>query len=265
MLINSYKFATATTYDTDAQAYITAVETADRASLETATKDAINAFVVGCKADGIWAAIKASCILAGARTLNGALTRLVGTAPTNVGGLFVAGDYNRKTGLVGDGSSKYLNGNRNNNVEPQNLRHIGLYISTADSLGGSGRQYVGTQDLAGGSVLGRSGTIANLFAALSNESGAGFTGRGAHVGFVGLVRNTSASITMRSSSTEATNSIVSQTPRNESMFVFARPGSPAQNYSNARLAFYSIGESLDLALLDTRVTALITAFSTAIP
>ena len=28
-------------------------------------------------------------------------------------------------------------------------------------------------------------------------------------------------------------------------------------YSDARLAFYSIGESLDLALLDTRVTALV--------
>jgi hypothetical protein len=35
--------------------------------------------------------------------------------------------------------------------------------------------------------------------------------------------------------------------------------------SNARIAFYSIGESLDLALLDARVTDLINAFDTAIP
>jgi len=55
-------------YDTDAQAYITAVETADSASLETGVKDAINSFVVYCKAQGIWTAINASCILAGART-----------------------------------------------------------------------------------------------------------------------------------------------------------------------------------------------------
>jgi hypothetical protein len=34
--------------------------------------------------------------------------------------------------------------------------------------------------------------------------------------------------------------------------------------SNARLAFYSIGESLDLALLDARVTDLINAFDAAI-
>jgi hypothetical protein len=35
--------------------------------------------------------------------------------------------------------------------------------------------------------------------------------------------------------------------------------------SAARLAFYSIGESLNLALLDARVTDLINAFGAAIP
>jgi hypothetical protein len=36
-------------------------------------------------------------------------------------------------------------------------------------------------------------------------------------------------------------------------------------FSNARIACYSIGESLDLALLDARVTALINAIAAAIP
>jgi hypothetical protein len=35
--------------------------------------------------------------------------------------------------------------------------------------------------------------------------------------------------------------------------------------TNARLAFYSIGESLDLARLDARVTDLINAFAVTIP
>jgi hypothetical protein len=39
----------------------------------------------------------------------------------------------------------------------------------------------------------------------------------------------------------------------------------AEGKSVARLAFYSIGESLDLALLDARVTDLINAFAAAIP
>jgi hypothetical protein len=110
------------TDDPDAEAYIAAVEAADLAAdptaepLETATKVAIHSFVKGCKADGIWPAIKASCILAGARTLNGALVPLAGTAPTNFN--FISGDYNRKTGLVGDGSTKYLDSNRNDTSEP---------------------------------------------------------------------------------------------------------------------------------------------------
>ena len=149
------------------------------------------------------------------------------------------------------------NGRRICSIQPQGSGdHAGTTGATAN-------QYIGTQDLTGGSVLGRSGTIANLFGSLSNGSDAAFTSRGAHTGFIGLVRNASASITMRSSSTETTNAIASQTPRNESMFVFARPGSPAQTYTNASLAFYSIGESLDLAALDTRVTALINAINVA--
>jgi hypothetical protein len=49
--------------DADAVAYIAAVEAADGQALETATRMAINSFVKGCKNDGIWPAIKASCIL----------------------------------------------------------------------------------------------------------------------------------------------------------------------------------------------------------
>ena len=120
-------------YDADAQAYFTRVEGAsgDNQQLEFAVKAAINTFVLGCKSDGIWTAIKASCILAGARTLNGALQPLVGTAPTNVSSLFVAGDYNRKTGLLGNGTTKYLDSNRNNNADPQNSNHNAVYVSTA--------------------------------------------------------------------------------------------------------------------------------------
>ena len=72
-------------YDEDTINYINAVEDADNQVLEPATREAYHRFIVGCKDDGIWDAIKASCILAGARTLAGALTPLKGTAPTNNG------------------------------------------------------------------------------------------------------------------------------------------------------------------------------------
>ena len=41
------------------------------------------------------------------------------------------------------------------------------------------------------------------------------------------------------------------------VFQFLDKALVAPSYSSSRLAFYSIGESLDLALLDTRVTRLL--------
>ena len=106
--INPYRFAAA--YDADAQSYITAVEAADGQSLEVGVKDAMNALVVGFKAQSIWTPATQLLMPCGPRTLAGALVALKGTAPTNNG--FLSGDYNRKTGL-GDPSntSKWLNSN----------------------------------------------------------------------------------------------------------------------------------------------------------
>jgi hypothetical protein len=67
----------------------------------------------------------------GARTLSGALTPLAGSTPINTN--FVSGDYNRKTGLVGNGSTKYLDANRNTNLDGQDDCHIALYASTANT------------------------------------------------------------------------------------------------------------------------------------
>ena len=96
--------------DADAQTYLRAVETADGQPLEPAVAVAVNSFVIGCKADGIWTAAVQLFIFCGARSLNGATIPLKGVAPTNQG--FLSGDYNRKLGL-GDASntSKYINTN----------------------------------------------------------------------------------------------------------------------------------------------------------
>ena len=250
-------------YDADAQAYITAVEAADGQSLEVGVKDAINTFFVGCKADGIFSALKASCILAGARTLNGALVPLVSTmpAPTNAGGNFVAADYNRKTGLAGDGSTKYLDSNRNNNADPQNSAHQSCFISTAPSTG-SARIYMGTGVVDFGTTHivrespGKFGTR-NRNGAVSSPVSVAVTG------FAGHSRATSSSYTIRASATNYSTSVTSQTPYAGNVFVFAT--NPASFYSDARLAFYSIGESLDLALLDARVSTLMSDLAAAIP
>jgi len=52
---------------------------------------------------------------------------------------------------------------------------------------------------------------------------------------------------------------VSQATNNRNVAVFARNVDGA-NFSTCRLAFYSIGEAIDLALLDARITTLINAY-----
>jgi hypothetical protein len=246
--------------DAEADAYIAAVEAADGQALESGVKFAIKNFVLCCKDDGVWTAIKASCILAGARTLTGALVPLVGTAPTNFN--FVSGDYNRKTGLVGDGSTKYLDSNRNNNVDPQDSKHAAVHMTTHQTRNVA-RGVLGVPTLGGSTQLLTNDTVrvfrANMTA---GDTTVGFiTESNTNPGFWGVSRTSSTVLrgryggatTVFTSTNSATNAEVIQ--------IFRR----GADYSDARLAFYSIGESLDLALLDARVTDLINAFAAAIP
>jgi hypothetical protein len=246
--------------DPDAAVYIAAVEAADGQSLETATKVAIHSFVKGCKADGIWPAIKASCILAGARTLTGALVPLVGTAPTNFN--FVSGDYNRETGLVGDASTKYLNSNRAGNADPQDSSHAAIYATTVNT---GIRWYAGSNDSATGSTNFFSRLSATEFRSRNSTVGIARASTNV-VGLIGLSRGSSGSYETRANMANLTVTQTSQAPSSADWGIYLSLGyAPAGAYSNARLAFYSIGESLNLALLDARVTALINAFAAAIP
>jgi hypothetical protein len=244
--------------DPDAAAYITAVETADNQALEERVKIAIDNFVLGCKADGIWSAIKASCILAGARTLNGALTPLVGTAPTSFN--FVSGDYNRKTGLVGDGSTKYLDSNRNNNADPQNSKHLAIYPS---SLGAINKALIGSTFAVGSSTIFRGSVAGQTFFRANNQTAITETTTLVANSVVGVSRAVSGSINIRYNRAAVSRASTSEAPTSGTILVFNETG--ASFHSDARLAFYSIGENLNLALLDARVTTLINAFGAAIP
>jgi hypothetical protein len=233
--------------DAEADTYIAAVEAADGQALESGVKFAIKNFVLCCKDDGIWTAIKASCILAGARTLAGALVPLVGTAPTNNN--FASGDYNRKTGLLSS-AAKSLDTNRNNNTDPQNSKHIACYASTIQATICG---YLATTFGTGFSSLNVG--VSNVISANINcNSGAANTFIAA--GFIGGNRPASNVQQVRSGSVTVQNATSSQSPRNSNLIL---------GTNTARYAFYSIGESLNLALLDARVTDLINAFAAAIP
>jgi hypothetical protein len=245
----------------EALEYLRLVELADGQALESGVRDAVIAFVTGCKADGIWNAIKASCILAGARTLTGALVPLVGAAPTNVGGLFVSDDYDRKTGLVGNGSTKYLDSNRNNNADPQNSKHVSVYASTLPtSTVSQFPRLISSGDSTGADTfIHRRNNNGNF---IFNVNSSSFDELSSDLGFLACSRSLSASYSARRNNATTSFSRTSATPRNANIGIFASVD--GQQIANARLAFYSIGESLDLALLDARVTTLINAFDAAI-
>jgi hypothetical protein len=233
--------------DADANTYLLAVESADGQELESGVISAVESFITGCKSDSIWSALKASCILAGARTLSGALVPLVGTAPTNNN--FVSADYNRKTGLKGNASTKQLNSNRNNGAEPQNSKHLVAFMSQMGSAGLIGAH--SSSQILEGSPL--------VYPRINGATS--LTGAYA-LGLIGASRGSSASVTYRNNGTTTLLSYPSSSPVALNIAVFSRLNA---SFTSARLSFYSIGENLDLALLDTRVSNLMTALSAAIP
>jgi hypothetical protein len=225
-------------------------------------------FIKGCKTDGTWGAIKASCIMAGWSNLNGALTPLVGAAPTNVGGLFVAGDYNRTTGLKGGGtgSGKYLDSKRSNTTDPQNNRHMAVYVSEPQSPG-IRRAYISNlNDAIGSSYFWRE-VGGQVVIRLAGNSVPPVAGTDNPSGFIGGTKVPATTrLDMRVAGVTTSDALHgNSTPSSGNLLIFRGPFSQTTWYSDARLSFYSLGESLNLALLDARVSTLMTDIASAIP
>jgi len=226
--------------------YLANVELADNQSLEDGVYNAMGTFAEWRIPLG-----GACCLMTGPRTLAGALTPMVGPAPTNFN--FVSGDYNRKTGLVGNGSTKYLSTNRNNNADPQDNNHNAVMITDfrANPLMGTFDPTAsGNNSLGGSGVRSRSSTTN----AYTGPSLGGST-------FLGISRSSSSEFSLRVLGETTAMVRASQSPQDSVLILY---GSNAL-YTAARLSFYSIGESLDLALLDARVTTLINTLAAVIP
>jgi hypothetical protein len=167
---------------------------------------------------------------------------------------------------VGDGSTKYLDSNRNNNADPQNNKHIAVYASNISNVLQS--FMAATIGLTGGQTSITNAFDGNLDMRINAQTP--FIGLPISTGsttFVGGSRASSASFAYRAYGASSTATIASEDPAlsNVNLFVFARNdnGTP-QLLSPSRLAFYSIGESLDLALLDARVSNLMAAIGAAV-
>ena len=246
------RYVSAGSYDADAQTWFTAVEAVS--SISTANKVAVSAFVAGCKSDGVWTAIKASCLLCAADDLTGALVPLVGSAPTNTS--FVFGDYSRTAGLIGN-TSKHLSANRNTGDDPQDNAHMATWVTTAPTSGVLS-YFMGGTGSAPQSYISQAATNA-LASRFRTSSTSLIAGEGITTGFKGVSRSASAQYIVRTGGANSTRVTASAAITSNAMGVFSL--STTTSRSDARLAFYSFGEALDLALLDARLATLMAALT----
>jgi len=235
-------------FDPDALAYFSGI-TAAGSSITDGNKLAVDAFIKGCKTDGIWSAIKASCLLAGPDTLAGALVPLVGPTPTNVGP-FEDADYDRTTGLIGNGTTKYLDSNRNNNTEPLNSQHIAAWSTTVDTTTSGNPAIIGCGVSADASHIGFN-TLTSRYFVRSRSTTAIDTILPKTTGFHGLTRGSSSNVTYRIGGNTTTQNLPSVASLNSTIKVLSRGSTP---HWNGRVSFYSIGENITLLLLANRVS-----------
>jgi hypothetical protein len=257
--------------DPDVVNYIEAVEAADGEPLEQDVVTALEVFILGCKVDGIWDSIKASCILAGARTLSGAIVPLKGNAPTNTISSY---NYNRKSGFKRTSTAGSFNTSRNNNSDLQNNRHLAIFITETTSVSGRMALIGAGYGEQGGTYIASSNefTAQRYYVASSTRSTGDFTQyqttiENTTTGFLSVSRSSSSQIEFRANS--FTNILSgfhnpSTTPANKSVMLSSNINFETQG-GTQRTAFYSIGESIDLALLDNRVTKLMTKLNTILP
>jgi hypothetical protein len=247
-------------YDADTQTYFDA-----RPSLSGSEKKAINAFVVGLKADGVWDDLTQVGLLTGGAFSDLFAASIKGPAPTNHN--FVSGDFSNtpgNAGLVGDGNTKYVDTNVSNDDITVNDAHASIYLST------------GCGNAMGDIVFGRDGAaVMGVFAAYQGNtyafSGNGFASKAydSAAGFWISSRISSTRIDLYNNGASVANSTGSNSgslQAGETGTLFAIRNGSLTSYSNRRAALWTVGNGLDSAqctALNGRVQTLLSGLAGA--
>jgi hypothetical protein len=185
------------------------------------------------------------------------LTPLVGAAPTPEN--FVSGDYNRRTGLLGNGTNKNLNSNRAQNADPQDDLHMAAYVTVAATNTSGFPIYMGVGSGSAGDVHFGVLSASDLFVRMRSATSDTFTRVASSVGLVGVARSGANWFACGAGFSARAFARASQTPRSESTRVLSGLNvstGNAQFFSSSRLSYYSIGRYLDLPLLRERLDRL---------
>ena len=176
-------------------------------------------------------------------------TQFGNATDSNVGGLFISGDYNEtgaSGGLIGNASTKYLRTGVAHNTLPQNDSHIAAYeISRA---GATFRASIGcrTSATTGNLILGTWASTSQ-YALVGYESNTSLPLANSGGGFyVGTITGAATSALYRNGTGKVTTTSTTRTPGSQEIFVFAlNDGGSVSVPTDARLAGYSFGLQMD--------------------
>lgn len=230
----------AITYDPDAQAMFDA-RAAIGDPVPPAYAEAINQYVVELKdIPGMWNTITQLVVFAGATTVNGALIPIKGVTPTHVG--LVAGDLNIRTGVRGNGTSKYiLTGYTGSSFGQDNLHTYALVTAAPTNnpsvLFGNGGFGNGSWSIAW-----------NQLTRSRNSASQSFTTTG--LGGYALNRAVSGSYERMLADVVTTQTQTSQSSSTRPFYLLARSGSSSNtpdSYSDARVLVWAMGSATTLS------------------
>jgi hypothetical protein len=250
--------------DTDSIAWIEAVETADGQTLEQDVRYAMNQLVLDLKANSLWTPIQTMNVHMAARTLAGSLIDVKTPSASWANTNFVSGDYNRTTGLLGDGATKYLDTGRANNADGQNDQAMWQMVTADHTNLGLGRTYIaaGGSNAGTTSLLQSGGVIGNLIARCRNTTSDAIVGASTE-GLIGVSRSASTGYTAIGNGAESSLTRTSQTSSTDSICVFcSNTAGVKAYYGNQRASVSAVGSAHSLTTVETVLdsfTALITA------
>jgi hypothetical protein len=262
-LVNPFRFVTGggPTYDPDAQDYFDRVATAGCVIADDA-KTVVNNFVLALKAgDNYWSIIDHLNIFGACGSLVGAAVPLKGSVNAQFFNI-VAGDYNRKTGIKGNASNKYINTGRLITQQAQNDAHYACHLTEAPT---GNTSYFGAGGTTGGAVSYSGGGTSQHSVRLHYGNTAAIGPTGNFTGSFIISRATTPAYVVRANSTNYSGSsgTVTQNPRQ--IFCLARGNSTSNDttptaYTNARILVFCCGvnchtgvytrEGLDTLLTD---------------
>lgn len=250
-------------FDPDAIIYRNAVIAAG-SSITDSNFSAVNNLIVGLKNQSLWTLIDQLFLLAGTSSIAGALVKAKGSGTaTNVN--FVNGDYSQTTGLVGNGTSKYINTGRAANTLSNTSQHFfasgtGFEVAGSFVLGGAftggATSLLSLDVVVGGNRAYRSGTFTGGQFPL-------YTPSGVTSGTVCGTRRSSTDAEIYENGVSKSSNATSITPSfpaiNIFLYALNSSGTPAA-YTASRLNMVSIGAGLTtaqaLALHNLRTTYL---------